>query len=256
VDLNPSDDIIINVKKVLGFDSRGQMLASILSKKVAAGSTHILIDIPYGSSAKTKTMQSAKSLKRDFESLGDRLGVKVFVNLSDGSQPVGNGIGPALEARDIISLLKNEEDAPQDLRDKVLHLAGIILEFDSKVKSGEGRGIAEEILKSGKAWERFRKICEAQNGGSPMREIPVAKLTHDVVSSKNGVVASFDNHKLSQLARLAGCPTQWAAGVYLHRHIGDRVKSGEKIYTIHSNSQGELDMAIKLSEEGDVMEIR
>ncbi|MDR2778271.1 MAG: thymidine phosphorylase, partial [Rickettsiales bacterium] len=81
VELNPSDDIIINVKKYLGFDSRGQMLASIISKKVAAGSTHILIDIPYGPSAKTKTLQSAKSLKRDFEGLGNRLGVKVIVNI-------------------------------------------------------------------------------------------------------------------------------------------------------------------------------
>jgi thymidine phosphorylase len=255
VELNPSDDIIINVKKYLGFDSRGQMLASIISKKVAAGSTHILIDIPYGPSAKTKTMQSAKSLKRDFEGLGNRLGVKVLVNLSDGSQPVGNGIGPALEARDIVSVLKNEKDAPQDLREKVLHLAGIILEFDSKVGKDEGRKIAEEILNSGRAWERFKKICEAQNGGK-MKEIPVAKFTYDVVSKVSGVVDSFDNHKLSQLARLAGCPSQWAAGVYLYKHVGDKVKADEKIYTIHSNSPGELEMAKNLAEESEIISIK
>ena len=105
VDLNPSDDIIIGVKKDLDLDSRGQMLASIMSKKVAAGSTHILIDVPYGPTAKTKTLESANSLKNDFEKLGKKLGVKVLVNISDGSQPVGNGIGPALEARDIIKVL-------------------------------------------------------------------------------------------------------------------------------------------------------
>ncbi|MDR2777366.1 MAG: thymidine phosphorylase family protein [Rickettsiales bacterium] len=255
VDLNPSDDIIINVKKQLGFDSRGQMLASIISKKVAAGSTHILIDIPYGQSAKTKTLQSAKSLKRDFETLGNRLGVSVFVNISEGSQPVGNGIGPALEARDIVAVLKNEQDAPQDLKDKVLYLAGLIIEFDSRVEKGKGRALAEEILNSGRAWERFKKICEAQGNGK-MKEIPVAKLTYDVPSGKSGVVDSFDNRKLSQVARFAGCPSQWAAGVYLRKHIGDKVKSGETLYTIHSNSEGELEMAKKMAEDSEIIPIK
>ncbi|MDR1426106.1 MAG: thymidine phosphorylase family protein [Rickettsiales bacterium] len=255
VDLNPSDDVIINVKKQLNFDSKGQMLASIISKKVAAGSTHILIDIPYGQSAKTKTLQSAKSLKRDFEELGTRLGVNVFVNISDGSQPVGNGIGPALEARDIVSLLKNEENAPQDLREKVLYLAGLILEFDSKVEKGTGRSIAENILNSGKAWERFKKICEAQGNGK-MKEIPTAKFTFDIVSKKTGVVDCFDNRKLAQVARFAGCPSQWAAGIYLYKHIGDKIKAGETLYTIHSNSEGELEMAKKVAGDDEIILIK
>ncbi|MDR3078690.1 MAG: thymidine phosphorylase family protein [Rickettsiales bacterium] len=255
VDLNPSDDIIINVKKQLGFDSRGQMLASIISKKVAAGSTHILIDVPYGQSAKTKTLQSAKSLKRDFEELGNRLGVNVLVNISDGSQPVGNGIGPALEAKDIVALLKNEEGAPHDLREKVLYLAGLVIEFDPKVEKGKGQAIAEEILNSGKAWERFKKICEAQGNGK-MKEIPEAKITYDVISPKSGVVESFDNKKLAQVARFAGCPSQWAAGIYLRKHIGDKVKAGEALYTIHSNSAGEMEMAKKMAEDGDIIAIR
>ncbi|MDR1494571.1 MAG: thymidine phosphorylase family protein [Rickettsiales bacterium] len=255
VDLNPSDDIIINVKKQLGFDSRGQMLASIISKKVAAGSTHILIDIPYGQSAKTKTLQSAKSLKRDFEELGDRLGVIVVVNLSDGSQPVGNGIGPALEARDIVDLLQNNENAPHDLRDKVLYLAGLIIEFDPKVEKGKGQALAREILNSGKAWERFVKICEAQNNGK-MRGIPVAKLTYDIISDKSGVVESFDNKKLAQVARFAGCPSQWASGVYLRKHIGDKIKVGEALYTIHSNSPGEMEMAKKMAEDNEIILIK
>jgi thymidine phosphorylase len=257
VDLNPSDDVIINVKKQLGFDSRGQMLASIISKKVAAGSTHILIDIPYGQSAKTKTLQSAKSLKRDLEELGNRLGVSVFVNRSDGSQPVGNGIGPALEAKDIVDVLTNDENAPQDLRDKVLYLAGLIIEFDPKVEKGKGQAIAEEILNSGRAWERFKRICEAQGNGK-MKEIPVAKLTYDVVSEKSGVVDSFDNKKLAQVARFAGCPSQWAAGIYLRKHIGDKVRAGETLYTIHSNSSGEMEMAKKMAEDAgnDIISIK
>ena len=254
VDLNPSDDIIINVKKDLDLDSRGQMLASILSKKIAAGSTHILIDVPYGPSAKTKTKETAESLKKDFEGLGAKLGAKVVVNLSDGSQPVGNGVGPALEALDIVKVLKNEADAPQDLREKTLYLSGLIIEFDPKVKKGEGRKIAEEILNSGRAWKRFVKICEAQGGG--LKEIPVAKLTYDVVADKDGEVYEFDNRKLSYLAKLAGCPSQKAAGVYLYKHLGDKVKKGDKLYTIHSNSQGELDLAIQLTKEIEIVKVK
>lgn len=252
VDLNPSDDIIINVKKDLDLDSRGQMLASIMSKKIAAGSTHILIDIPYGSSAKTKTLETASSLKNDFENLGKKLGVTVLVNISDGSQPVGNGIGPALEAMDIIKVLKNEKDAPQDLREKTLYLSGLIIEFDPKVKKGEGVKIATEILDSGRAWGRFEKICEAQGG---IKKIPTAKFTQDILADKSGTVKEFDNRKLSQLAKFAGCPLQWASGVYLYKHLGDKVEKGEKLFTIHSDSSGELEMAIKFAKESNIIKV-
>jgi thymidine phosphorylase len=252
VDLNPSDDIIINVKKDLDLDSKGQMLASILSKKIAAGSTHILIDIPFGPSAKTKTKESALELKRDFETIGNKLGVKVFVNVSDGSQPVGNGIGPSLEAIDLVKVLKNEKDAPQDLKKKALYLSGIIIEFDPKVKKGEGEKIAKEILESGKAWERFEKICQAQGG---LKEIPIAKFHQDILAQKSGTISEFDNRKLSQLAKLAGCPSQWVAGVYLNKHLGDRIEKGEKLFTIHSNSQGELNLAVQLTKEFDIIKI-
>ncbi|MDR2760310.1 MAG: thymidine phosphorylase family protein [Rickettsiales bacterium] len=252
VDLNPSDDIIINVKKDLNLDSKGQMLASIISKKVAAGSTHILIDIPYGPSAKVKTEAEAEELKRDFESLGGRLGVKVVVDLTDGSQPIGNGIGPALEAADIVKVLKNEKDAPRDLMEKSIYLSGIVIEFDPKVKKGDGEKIAKEILESGRAWERFVKICEAQGG---MKKIPTAKLSYDVLAKKNGAVREFDNKKLSHMAKLAGCPGQPAAGVFLYKHVGDRVTNGEKLFTIYSDSQGEMDLAIQLATEFDIMKV-
>jgi thymidine phosphorylase len=252
VDLNPSDDIIINVKKDLDLDSKGQMLASILSKKIAAGSTHILIDIPYGPSAKTKTKETALELKRDFETIGKKLGAEVFVSVSDGSQPIGNGIGPALEAADLIKVLKNEKDAPKDLKEKAIYLSGIIIEFDPKVKKGDGEKIAREILEDGRAWERFKKICEAQGG---LKEVPVAKFHQDVLAKKDGIVSEFDNRKLSQLAKLAGCPSQRAAGVYSYKHVGDRIAKGEKLFTIHSDSQGELDLATQLLNEVEIVKV-
>lgn len=253
VDLNPSDDIIINVKKDLNLDSKGQMLASILSKKAAAGSTHVLIDIPYGTTAKVKTLEDAQSMKKDFETLGSKLGMHVYVNISDGSQPVGNGVGPALEAQDVVDVLQNKPNAPQDLKEKTIKLSGLIIEFDPKVKKGDGEKIAREILESGRAWARFEKICEAQGG---LRKIPVAKYTQDILATKSGEIVEFDNKKLANMAKLAGCPARKASGLYLYKHLGDKVVKGEKLFTLHAESQGELELAAKFAEEHEIIKIK
>lgn len=253
VDLNPSDDIIIKVKKDLNLDSRGQMLASIISKKVAAGSNCILIDVPYGKTAKTKTYETARSLKNDFENLGKKLGVNIFVNISDGSQPVGRGVGPALEAQDVLNVLENKAEGLEDLKEKAIKLSGIILEFSPDVKKGEGAKIAREILESGRALKRFKMICEAQGG---LKEIPVAKYTHDILADKDGILVEIDNKAFAGIAKLAGSPLKPAAGVYLHKHLNEQIKKGDKLYTIHSESEGELEVAIKAAENSEIFIIK
>ena len=140
------------------------------------------------------------------------------------------------------------------MKEKTIYLSGLIIEFYPKVKKGEGEKIAREILESGRAWERFLKICDAQGGG--LKEIPVAKFTQAILADKDGEVDEFDNRKLSYLAKLAGCPSQKAAGVYLYKHLGDKVKKGEKLFTIHSNSKGELDLAIQLTKEVEIIKIK
>lgn len=253
VDLNPSDDIIIKVKKDLNFDSKGQMLASIVSKKVAAGSTHILIDIPYGPTAKCKDLQSANQLAKDFEELGKKLGVVIKTTKTEGYQPIGNGIGPALEAKDVMMVLENHPDAPQDLIKKTLYVAGKVLEFSPNVKEGQGEKIAEEILKSGKALEKFKEICIAQGG---FKIIPVSKYTQKVVAEKSGIISEFDNKKVSQIARLAGCPNKKASGLYLNVHLNDKVKKGDTLFTIHADSEGELNLAYKYATTEKIISIK
>ena len=253
VDLNPSDDIIIKVKKDLNFDSKGQMLASIVSKKVAAGSTHILIDIPYGPTAKCKDLPTANELAKDFEELGKKLGVVIKTTKTEGFQPIGNGIGPALEAKDVMMVLENNPKAPQDLVKKTLYVAGKVLEFSPNVKEGEGEKIAEEILKSGKALQKFKEICEAQGG---FKEIPTAQYTRDVLAQKDGIISEFDNKKISQVARLAGCPTKKASGLYLNVHLNDKIKKGDTLYTIHSESEGELNLAYNYATTENIISIK
>jgi thymidine phosphorylase len=239
-DLSPVDDILINVERELDLDSTAQVVSSILSKKIAAGSSYLVIDIPIGPTAKVRRYQEALQLKTVLERVGSALGLQVKVLLTDGGQPVGYGIGPALEARDVVDVLKNEPHASQLLRERSLLLAGHILEFSPKVKSGEGQALAEEILTSGKAWKKFQAICKAQGG---MRIIPKAEYTHTVIAKRNGFVNGMDNRRLAHLAKAAGAPQDPAAGVDLHVLLQSRIKHGQPLLTIHAESLGELEYA-------------
>lgn len=246
--LSPADDIIIGVERALDLDSEAQLVASILSKKIAAGSTHIVIDMPVGPTAKVRSDEVAQKLKKLLESIGERLGVLVKVVLGDGTQPIGRGIGPALEARDVVGVLRGDADAPQDLRERAMVLAGEVLEFSPDVRPGEGKTVAKQLLDTGKAWKKFQAICKAQGG---LREIPQAQHTHEYVAKKKGKVVAIDNRRLSLIAKLAGAPEDKTAGIDLHVSIGSKIAKSDSLFTIHAESPGELQYALAYLEEGN-----
>ncbi len=254
VALSPADDILIRIERALVLDSEGQLVASILSKKIAAGSSHIILDIPIGATAKVKNVESANLLKNNIESIGNQLGIVVNVIFTDGSQPVGRGIGPALEAKDVLAVLQGDKNAPQDLRARALMLAGEVLEFSPQVKKGTGQQIAENILKSGQAWNKFQAICHAQGG---LFEPPTAKYQYIVRSKSNGEVVSINNRYLSRIAKLAGAPNSKASGVELLTPIGSKVTLEQPLFVIHSDSEGELGYAVNMISQGyDIIHIK
>ncbi len=248
VSLSPADDLLIRVEKALDLDSEGQLVASVLSKKIAAGSSHVLIDVPVGPTAKIRSMEMAEALARYLEQTGAALGIGVRVHTSDGSQPVGRGIGPALEARDLVAVLQGDKDAPQDLRERALDLAGHIIEFSPDVKTGQGRTLAMDILDSGKAWAKFQAICKAQGG---IRDIPESPYTHVIESDRAGQVTEIDNRRIARTAKLAGAPADKVAGVDLHAPVGTKIETGQPLFTVHAESPGELDYALSYLEGED-----
>ena len=159
--LSPADDMLIRVERPLDLDSAGQLVASVLSKKLAAGSTHVLIDMPVGPTAKVRSEQDASRLRSLLEGVADALGLAVRVAVTDGRQPVGRGIGPALEARDVLAVLHGSVDAPADLRQRSLMLAGAILEMAQRAQPGQGIQLAQALLDDGGAARKFEAICEA-----------------------------------------------------------------------------------------------
>jgi len=241
VNLSPADDIMIRIERVLDIDSEGQLVASVLSKKLAAGATHVLVDIPVGATAKVRSMATAEQLGKALEQVGKRLGLVVRPHISDGSSPVGRGIGPALEARDLLAVFQNTKDAPDDLRQRALDIAGHLLEMGNKAEAGKGRLLAEQTLQSGAAWKKFQSICAAQGG---MRVPPIAAHQHPIYALRDGYVHSIDNRILSRLAKLAGAPAAAAAGIYLAAHIGQWVHRGDLLFTLHAETPGELAYAL------------
>jgi thymidine phosphorylase len=241
VRLSPTDDILIRVERALDIDAEGQLVASVLSKKIAAGSTHLVVDIPVGTSAKVRSRKAADDLTDMLARVAGGFGMRLRAVVTDGMQPVGRGIGPALEAHDVLSVLQQSEDAPADLRDHALLLAGHLLELGGAVPDGHGLSVAAEMLDSGKAWEKFQRICEAQGG---MRMPPVADHTQDVLAAEPGQLKAIDNRRLAKIAKLAGAPEDKAAGVFVHARLDDRIDRHRPLYTIHADSPGELDYAL------------
>ena len=215
--------------------------SSILSKKVAAGASHLQIDMPVGPTAKVRKRSVALQLRKLFEYAGDLLGLHLEVMITDDKQPIGRGIGPVLEARDVMQVLDNDPLAPTDLREKSLQLAGRILEFDADVRGGQGYFVARDILESGRALDQFNSIVKAQ-GASP-KSFERGRLTQDVVAPANGIVTAIDNLQIARIARLAGAPMDKGTGIDLYKKLGDRVRESEPIYRIYSEFNADFEFA-------------
>jgi thymidine phosphorylase len=239
--LAPVDDILISVERPLSMDSPGQLVASILAKKLAAGATHLLIDIPVGPTAKVHQQRDALRLRKLFEFVGDRVGLHLEAMITDGRQPIGRGIGPVLEARDVMQVLENDPSQPRDLREQALRLSSRILEFDPDVRGGQGYILARDILESGRALEKMQAIIEAQGVSEASRE--PGRLRKTVDADRDAKVAAIDNRQMARIARLAGAPMDKGAGVDLYKKVGDSVERGEALYAIHAEFDADFAFA-------------
>lgn len=247
--LSPADDIMITVERPLGIDTPEQLVASILSKKLAAGSTHLLVDIPVGPTAKVRSTTAAAALKQLFHEIGSAIGLTVKVVTTDGAQPIGRGVGPVLEARDAKAVLGRAKSAPPDLRERALMLAGYILEFDSKVSPGSGYLMAQQILDSGRAERKMHDIMAAQ--GEPRLPACVGELVHDVPATSDGIVGAIDCYRIARIARLAGAPASAGAGIDLLVKKGEVVRQGQPLYRIHAAVKTDFSFARDMAAEHD-----
>jgi thymidine phosphorylase len=240
LDLAPADDVLITVERPMEIDSEAQLIASILAKKKTAGASHALIDVPVGPTAKVRTREAAERLSDLFRAVAREIGLEVEVVRTDANAPIGFGIGPRLEALDVLAVLARKPEAPIDLREKSLYLAARLLEMIGACACGAGYRTAQRALDEGQAELAFARIVAAQGERAL---IPEARHREVVVASEDGRIRAIDCWEISRVAKQAGAPAHPAAGVRLLRGVGDVVAGGEPLFEIHAQSEAQLELA-------------
>lgn len=253
----PADDLIIKVTRPLSLEPYDKMIVSIMAKKVAMGVKYLVIDMPVGPKTKIRNMVLAGEIERKFQYLGKCFGIKLEVVKIPAKEPVGKGIGPALEARDVLRVLQRKNKRPLDLENKALVLAGKLLELAGQIARGKGRAAAKEILDSGKAWKKMQAIIESQ-GGNPNIDANSVTLGGQylrIPSPKSGRIMAVDNKAIDEIARTLGAPSEKMAGIYLHRRIGQGVNKGDKLYTFYAQNKDRIELAKKAIEKIEIYSI-
>jgi AMP phosphorylase len=250
IDLAPADDLFIRIEYPLSIDPL--LLPSIMSKKKAMGSTHVVVDIPIGIGAKIKTIHEAEQLASDFIELGNRFDMNIECAVTEGSQPIGYNIGPILEAREAMETLYGR--GPHELIDKATNLAGILLDM---VGHEDSKQMALNLIKDGKALEKMRQIIEAQGGNSSVspEDLVPGEFYHDVYPERDGRILAFNNRDLVRIARSAGTPSDKGAGIQLFAKTGDKVQMDKPMYRIYAEKEVKLDNALKQLEALRPMEV-
>ncbi len=257
LNLAPADDKILQVSYPLSLEPYDKMLVSIMAKKVASGVTHVVIDMPVGPTTKIPNLRTAKKIEKKFKYLAHRFHIKIKVVMIRTEDPVGRGVGPALEARDVLRVLQQRDNYPTDLANKAIHLAGELLELTGKAKKGHGAKMAWATLESGAAWHKMQEIIKAQGGNPNINpdDITIGACKKYILAEKTGRITFTDNKAINVIARILGAPVDKLAGVYLNKEFGDPVKKGERLFTMYARNRQRISLAMKAVEAMSIFKI-
>lgn len=230
-----------------------------MAKKVAFGSNHVVIDIPYGKSVKVHRHADAEILRDKFISVAEKFKVKLTTLIHETDEPAGRGIGPVLETREALRVLEQTPDRPLDLEKRALALAGALLDLcledagERKQKEiqetyGTGHAWAKSLLENGTALLKMKHIITAQKGNpnvtSASLSEEVGKCTHAIKATHTDRVHQINSHNLTVIAKILGAPKQKGSGIYLNKKIGERFEKGDALFTMYSESEYNLEEAI------------
>ncbi len=256
VNMAVADDKLIKVRQPLRLDPHGLLLASILAKKKAEGAGHILLDIPYGRGAKIERLDEARQLAQEFKELGAKLNMKIIAIITDGSEPVIQQMGPALEARAVLEALQGK--GHDSLVEKACVMSGLVVEQCKVLPQGEGYKLAKKSITSGAAYKKFKEIIQAQGGKPEIKpeDIAVGTVRSTVHAPYDGRVSHIDNKAIFKACRALGAPSYKGAGLILHVRTGQEVKKGEALFELVTNSEEALKYTISKKDDYKIIEIK
>ncbi|KIU09952.1 pyrimidine-nucleoside phosphorylase [Bacillus subtilis] len=246
--LTPADKKLYALRDVTGTVNSIPLIASsIMSKKIAAGADAIVLDVKTGAGAFMKTEEDAAELAKAMVRIGNNVGRQTMAVISDMSQPLGFAIGNALEVKEAIDTLKGE--GPEDLHELVLTLGSQMVVLAKKADTlDEARAKLEEVMKNGKALEKFKDFLKNQGGDSSIvddpSKLPQAAYQIDVPAKKAGVVSEIVADEIGVAAMLLGAgratkedEIDLAVGIMLRKKVGDKVEKGEPLVTLYANRE-------------------
>lgn len=252
----PADDEIIHVEEPLLFESYDKILVSVMAKKVAFGSTHVVIDLPYGKTVKLHRIADAEELKNKFEYLAEKFGIKMKVLIHRTDQPEAGGIGPVLEARESLKVLEQKEDRSKNLEERSVDITASLLKLCLKDSSNkkkkeiaekyhDEKEWAKDILRQGLAHSKFKEIIEAQKGNPNIEsnKLKPDDFSKEIKAIKSSKITLVNNRSITVIAKILGAPHNKKAGIYLHKRLGDQVEKGETILTFYAESRYKLNEA-------------
>ncbi|MDC2866861.1 pyrimidine-nucleoside phosphorylase [Bacillus sp. BP-3] len=263
--LTPADKKIYALRDVTGTVNSIPLIASsIMSKKIAAGADAIVLDVKTGAGAFMKTEEDAIELAHAMVRIGNNVGRQTMAVISDMSQPLGFAIGNALEVKEAIDTLKGE--GPEDLTELVLVLGSQMVVLAKKANTlEEAREMLKEVMKNGKAIEKFKQFLHNQGGDSSIvdqpEKLPQAKYVIDVPAKTSGVVSNIVADEIGIAAMLLGAgratkedEIDLAVGLMLRKKVGDTVKEGEPLVTIYANREEVEEVKAKIYENISISE--
>jgi len=246
--LTPADKKLYALRDVTGTVNSIPLIASsIMSKKIAAGADAIVLDVKTGAGAFMKTEEDAAELAKAMVRIGNNVGRQTMAVISDMSQPLGFAIGNALEVKEAIDTLKGE--GPEDLHELVLTLGSQMVVLAKKADTlDEARAKLEEVMKNGKALEKFKDFLKNQGGDSSIvddpSKLPQAAYQIDVPAKEAGVVSEIVADEIGVAAMLLGAgratkedKIDLAVGIMLRKKVGDKVEKGEPLVTLYANRE-------------------
>ncbi len=244
LNIAPADDIIIRVEEPLSFESFDKIIISVMAKKVAVGATHLILDIPVGKTMKIRHFYDADKVREKFKQLAHRFKIKVIFDVSETLEPAGRGVGPALEARDVLYILEQKKERPLKLEAKALRLAGKLLDIcftDMNIKKS-GEDEARRILTEGSALKKFREMVKAQQGNDQISSetLKIKSHTLEIRAAHFGKIKEINNYNLNALAKILGAPTDKFAGLYLFKKIDEFVEKKEPLVKLYSTDKYRL----------------